>query len=376
MRRLSSLHRKQTKRRSSTRRPTARRSRSPPAGSFRPATRASRDDRNGVYASRYGANGFGASILGNYGQGAAPGNSIVETAENLQGRIRYDRYVLDHMSLFLLLTGRHDKFQGLDFRINIDPGVKYIFVDEKATSFWGEAGYDFQHDIRDQNDLAVIDATTMVQAVDPTTGQLEYLTRTATDNSARLFVGLRHAFNDAVTFSTGLEYLSELLREQRPVQRRRDRHRLPHQLRRPLRREGGGGLVARLRVQRAVRPPAAADERGARHRHEREPHLRVQRSAEAEAAVHAVRSAVASRRPPPPPPPPPPPAASAPPPPPPAAPADSGAPVTPPPAPSAAPQPPAPATAAESVGTSAAGPQTRATFPPPSAAFRLRQAKA
>jgi hypothetical protein len=161
---------------------------------------------NGVYAARYGMNGFGASILGNYGQGAPPNAGIVETAENLQARIRYDRYVLDHMSLFLIATGRHDKFQGLDFRLNLDPGVKYIFVDEKATSFWGEAGYDFQYDDRRSAALGIVDSTgapvdlpgTMTQAM---------ATKTATDHSARLFVGLRHAFNDAVTFSTGLEYL-------------------------------------------------------------------------------------------------------------------------------------------------------------------------
>jgi len=171
---------------------------------------------NGVYASRYGANGFGASILGNYGQGAPPGSNIVETAENLQARIRYDRYVLDHMSLFLIVTGRHDKFQGLDFRVNIDPGVKYIFVDQKATSFWGEAGYDFQYDIRDSNDLDVINSMTMAVMDIPMTMIPETITRTASDHSARLFVGLRHAFNDAVTFSTGLEYLQSFAASKDP----------------------------------------------------------------------------------------------------------------------------------------------------------------
>jgi putative salt-induced outer membrane protein len=171
---------------------------------------------SGVYASRYGANGFGASILGNYGQGAPPGSSIVETAENLQGRIRYDRYVLDHMSLFLIGTGRHDRFQGLDVRFNVDPGVKYIFVDEKTTSFWGEAGYDFQYDIRDADDLGVTDPTTMAPVDYPGTTTQELITRTASDHSARLFVGLRHAFNDAVTFSTGLEYLQSFYASKDP----------------------------------------------------------------------------------------------------------------------------------------------------------------
>ena len=159
---------------------------------------------NGVFAGRWGNDGFGASILGNYGQGAPPGSEVVETAENIQGRLRYDRYVLDHMSVFLIGTGRHDRFQGLDFRLNIDPGVKYLFVDEKTTSFWGELGYDFQYDIRRDDALAVTNAMGM---------QTGTLPKTATDHSARAFVGYRHAFNEAVTFSTGLEYLQSFLND-------------------------------------------------------------------------------------------------------------------------------------------------------------------
>jgi putative salt-induced outer membrane protein len=157
---------------------------------------------NGVFTGRWGNDGFGASVLGNYGQGAAPGSEVVETAENIQGRLRYDRYVLDHMSVFLIGTGRHDRFQGLDFRLNIDPGVKYLFVDEKTTSFWAELGYDFQYDVRRDDALAVFNAM-MVQ-----TGTLP---KTAIDHSSRAFVGYRHAFNEQVTFSTGLEYLQSFL---------------------------------------------------------------------------------------------------------------------------------------------------------------------
>lgn len=158
---------------------------------------------NGVFAGRWGNDGFGASILGNYGQSGPPGSEVVTTAENIQGRLRYDRYVLDHLSVFLIGTGRHDRFQGLDFRLNIDPGVKYLFVDQKATSFWGELGYDFQYDIRRDDALTV---------TDPTTGMVtKTLAKTATDHSSRAFVGYRHAFNEAVTFSTGLEYLQSFL---------------------------------------------------------------------------------------------------------------------------------------------------------------------
>jgi len=165
---------------------------------------------NAVYTRRWESDGVGASILANYGQGAPPGAAVVETAENVQGRLRYDRYVLDHMSVFLITTGRHDRFQGLDFRLNIDPGVKYLFLDEKKTSLWGELGYDFQYDVRRDSALAVVDANGK-PVLDPTTGLQEQLPKTATDHSGRLFVGFRHMFNDAVMLSWGIEYLQSFL---------------------------------------------------------------------------------------------------------------------------------------------------------------------
>jgi len=154
---------------------------------------------NGAFEMRRDENGFGASILGNYGQGAAPGDAVVATAQNIQGRLRYDRYVSDRTSLFLIGTGRHDRFQGLDFRLNIDPGVKYLFLKEAANALWGELGYDFQYDIR-RNEARVI--------TDPTTGLVtQVLDKTFADHAARAFVGARHAFNSEVTLYSGLEYL-------------------------------------------------------------------------------------------------------------------------------------------------------------------------
>ncbi len=164
---------------------------------------------NGAFELRRGANGFGASLLGNYGQGAAPGNGIVVTAENVQGRIRYDRYLIDDLSLFLIATGRHDRFQGLDFRLNLDPGVKYLFIREDTQSLWAEAGYDFQYDVRRNDARAVLDANK-----NPTldaNGNPILVSKTATDHSTRLFVGYKHAFNKEVTLSTGLEYLQSVI---------------------------------------------------------------------------------------------------------------------------------------------------------------------
>jgi len=169
---------------------------------------------NGAYSTRFGRDAIGASALGNYGEGAAPGNAIVETAENLQLRFRYDRYLSDPLALFLIDTLRHDRFQGLDVRYNLDPGVKYLFLKEETNGLWGELGYDFQADVRRDPDRPVFDAND-VPVIDPATGQQELLPKTATDHSVRAFVGGTHAFNEEVTFTLGAEYLQSLVESTR-----------------------------------------------------------------------------------------------------------------------------------------------------------------
>jgi hypothetical protein len=158
---------------------------------------------SGTYETRFDNNGIGASILGNYGQSATPPSDHERvTVQNVQARIRYDRFLADAFSVFLLNTGRHDRFQGLDFRYNLDPGVKYLFVQHPATKLWGEFGYDMQYDIRRRDSIRHVDATTGIATYDD---------KTALDHSLRAFVGFNHAFNDAVTFGTGLEYLQSVV---------------------------------------------------------------------------------------------------------------------------------------------------------------------
>ena len=163
---------------------------------------------NAIYAIRRGQNAFGASVIGNYGESAVRPNDAVLTTENLQGKVRYDRFLTDRFSLFGLVTARHDYFQGLDFRLNLDPGAKYIFVKTEHTAFWGEAGYDFQQDIRNntaRHIAAVTDATT--GAVTTPAYSLE---RYHPDHSTRLYAGWHHDFNEHVNFTTGLEYLQSV----------------------------------------------------------------------------------------------------------------------------------------------------------------------
>ncbi|GAC1351773.1 MAG: hypothetical protein NVS3B20_14970 [Polyangiales bacterium] len=164
---------------------------------------------NGLYETRADNNAVGAAVIGNYGQGASAGKDSQVSAENIQGRLRYDRYLVEQASLFLLNTGRHDRLQGLAFRYNLDPGLKYLFVAKEETSFWGEAGYDLQYDIRRDDGRVVLDANGA--AVLDTNGQPTLLAKTQTDHSARIFVGLKHAFNKEVTFASGVEYLQSFV---------------------------------------------------------------------------------------------------------------------------------------------------------------------
>ncbi len=165
---------------------------------------------NGIWETRWHDNGFGASILGNYGQGAPAGSAVQVTAENVQGRLRYDRYIIDELALFVINTGRHDRFQGLDFRYNLDPGVKYLFLSDPAHLLWGELGYDLQHDIRRNQDRVVLDDNKN-PVIDPATGQPKLLDKTQTDHSIRVFAGYKNAFNKEVTLSLGLEYLQSVV---------------------------------------------------------------------------------------------------------------------------------------------------------------------
>jgi putative salt-induced outer membrane protein YdiY len=149
-------------------------------------------------------NQFSAALAGNYSRAAIGDAPSVTTVENVQGKSRYDRFVAKNFSVFLGLQGRRDRFQGLDLRLQVDPGVGYYFVDEAAHQLWTELGYDLLHDIRRSD--AIVDATgaPLLDAKgDP-------LAKTKTVHSGRLFLGYSNKLNEAVTFTMGLEYLQAI----------------------------------------------------------------------------------------------------------------------------------------------------------------------
>jgi putative salt-induced outer membrane protein len=118
--------------------------------------------------------------------------------ENYQGNLRYDHFIKS-LAPFLSVSGRRDRFQGLDFRLNIDPGLAYYFVDRAKLQFWGELGYDLQHDVRSEDaiDVALVEGS----PVD----------KTETRHSIRGYVGYQNEVNPFMTFKTGLEYLQAVV---------------------------------------------------------------------------------------------------------------------------------------------------------------------
>jgi putative salt-induced outer membrane protein YdiY len=165
---------------------------------------------NGAYERHFGYNSVGAAAIGNYGESRAQGAQNHATAENLQGKLRYDRYLTDDLTAFMMVTGRTDRFQGVLFRMNLDPGVKYLFVNQNTTSLWGEAGYDFQYDTRREDSRQKLDDNG--KPLFDTAGNPVLVDKTATDHSARLYAGYKYAFSSDVTFKAGAEYLQSVVK--------------------------------------------------------------------------------------------------------------------------------------------------------------------
>ncbi len=166
-----------------------------------------------TFRLRRGRHQVYATFLGNFGRAAVAGGEPVDTVGNLQGRARYDLFLADRWSLFGMATARHDPFQRLDLRLNLDPGVAFYAINKKKEQLRVEAGYDFQFDVRDPETAIEYepDGTPTYDAQ----GGLIHLPRTRITHAARLFGGYSNRLSDAIGFSTGLEYLQSLLEPRR-----------------------------------------------------------------------------------------------------------------------------------------------------------------
>jgi putative salt-induced outer membrane protein len=148
---------------------------------------------------RRSANEVSAAAAANFGKSAPAANAPMETnVENYQAKLRYDRFLSQVLSAFLSVSARNDRFQGLDLRLNLDPGLAYYFIDEAKHQLSAELGYDLQYDVvrRANINAALVDGIV--------------LERTKTRHSGRAFTGYRNNLNEAVSLTTGLEYLQGL----------------------------------------------------------------------------------------------------------------------------------------------------------------------
>lgn len=150
----------------------------------------------GKFRLRRGSNQISAAVAANYARAAATKDAgIKTTVENFQGKARYDRFLAGSFAVFAGASARHDRFQGLDLRLNLDPGIEYYFVDQSDQQLWSELGYDFQYDVRSDDELESAAAGGTI------------LDKHQTRHSGRVFAGYTNNLSKAVMFATGLEYL-------------------------------------------------------------------------------------------------------------------------------------------------------------------------
>jgi hypothetical protein len=161
----------------------------------------------GRFRLRRGIHQGAAQAAGNFGRaditlvddtGVALGVERQTTVSNVQGMLRYDAFFAERWSAFAMTTLRRDRFQGLDLRLNVDPGIAFHVLTEAKHRLWVEGGYDFQYDVRRDEDI-VDDAGMRIAE------------KTLVNHAARLFVGYNNSLSDRITIDTGLEYLQSFL---------------------------------------------------------------------------------------------------------------------------------------------------------------------
>jgi putative salt-induced outer membrane protein len=163
---------------------------------------------NLAFRVRREQNQFTLLLAGNYARAKVADAPVQTTVENEQARARFDRFVSNHVVLFLGVQALRDRFRGLDLRTQVDPGVGYYFVNEKKVLFWVEGGYDFLYDVRRDDARTVLDDDK--KPVLDASGQPVVLDKTKTVHSGRAFVGYSNKVSDGVGLAFGLEYLQAL----------------------------------------------------------------------------------------------------------------------------------------------------------------------
>lgn len=126
-------------------------------------------------------------------------DGLIDEAEREQGYLanarrlfaeaRYDRFLSDKDSLYLLSGAFHDVFAGYDLRSHEQLGYSRLLVDTDDTEARAELGFDYAQEF-------------YVEGVDP---------RYQNIFAARLLLGFSHAFNESVGFSDTFEIYENVL---------------------------------------------------------------------------------------------------------------------------------------------------------------------
>jgi putative salt-induced outer membrane protein len=151
---------------------------------------------------------FSMALAANFARAGKKGESVDTSVENYQGLLRYDYFFTENIAAFLQNSGRRDRFQGLDLRYNLDPGLAYYVINTKKQTLRGEGGYDLQYDVR--RDASRVQTPAEVPAGAPAPAPLPLLDKTQTLHNLRLFAGYENKLYKEVSLVTGLEYLQNI----------------------------------------------------------------------------------------------------------------------------------------------------------------------
>jgi putative salt-induced outer membrane protein len=149
---------------------------------------------------------------GNYGASKADAEAEEweQTVGNVQGRARYDAFFARRWSAFLMVTARNDPFQGLDLRLNVDPGVAFYALPGPKNRLWFELGYDFQYDLRTDEAIVAKDADGEI-ILDMNGDTIRVEDKFFINHAIRAFAGYSNRMSDKVTFDTGFEWLQSVV---------------------------------------------------------------------------------------------------------------------------------------------------------------------
>ena len=151
---------------------------------------------------------FGLQLAANFARAGKKGESVETSVENYQGLLRYDYFFTQSIAAFLQASARRDRFQGLNLRANIDPGLAYYVINTKKQVLRAEGGYDLQYDVR--RDASRTQTPEPAAPGAPAPAPLPLLDKTQTLHNIRLFAGYENKLYKEVSMVTGLEYLQNV----------------------------------------------------------------------------------------------------------------------------------------------------------------------